>query len=288
MSKFHGLTRVLGRRTLTIKKNSPNIFFAAGMVGVVTSTVLACRATLKLSETLDVVEKEVSEVKSMVVDGSYSAYSHNRDLAYVYGKSTIKIVRLYAPAIVVGGVSIAALTGSHVQLTRRNAALTAAYAVVEEAFREYRERVRSVVGEDRELDLYRGTQTEVIKNELGKKEEQISFDPNKRSMYSKIFDECSVNWKKDPEFNRIFVQCQQNFANNLLQSRGHVFLNEVYDMLGLDRSQAGAVVGWVLNKDGDNYVDFGLYEAYNTKFINGWERSILLDFNVDGVIYDKI
>ena len=288
IQNLQGLTRVIGRRSLMFQKNSPNIFFAAGLVGVVASTVMACRATLKLSETLDDVEKEVNVVKDMVVDQTYSEQMHRRDMIYVYSKSTIKVTKLYAPAVIIGSVSIAALTGSHIQLTRRNAALTAAYVVVEEAFREYRDRVRTVVGEDRELDIYRGTRTEMVKNELGNQEEMRSFDPNKRSMYSKIFDEYSVNWKKDPEFNRIFLQCQQNFANNLLQSRGHVFLNEVYDMLGVDRTSAGSVVGWVLNDDGDNYVDFGFYEAYNSRFMNGWERSVILDFNVDGVIYDKI
>ena len=285
---FHGVTRSIGRRSLIIKKNSPNIFFAAGIVGVVTSTVLACRATLKLSDTLDDIQKEVAVVKDIEVGPEYSEQTHRKDMIYVYSKASYKVARLYGPAVVVGGVSIAALTGSHIQLTRRNAALTAAYAIVEEAFREYRDRVKTVVGEDRELDIYRGTHTETVKNELGQKEEQRSFDPNKRSMYSRIFDEYSDMWKKDAEHNRIFIQCQQNFANNLLQSRGHVFLNEVYDMLGLDRSKAGAVVGWVLNSDGDNYVDFGIFEAYNAKFVNGWERSVILDFNVDGVIYDKI
>lgn len=287
-SNFHVLTRSIGRQSLMLKKNSPTFFFAAGLVGVVSSTVLACRATLKLSETLDEIEKEVEVVKHMVVDEEYSEQQHKRDKIFVYVRASVKVVHLYAPAVVVGGVSVAALTGSHVQLTRRNAALTAAYAVVEQAFREYRERVRSVVGEDRELDLYRNTQTEMVKNELGAKEEQRSFDPNERSMYSRIFDEYSDSWQKDPEFNRIFLQCQQNYANNLLQSRGHVFLNEVHDMLGLDRTRAGAIVGWVISDDGDNYVDFGMYEAYNSKFVNGMERSVILDFNVDGVIYDKI
>lgn len=288
-TKFHVLTRSIGRKSLTIQKNSPTIFFAVGLVGVVTSTVLACRATLKLSETLDEIEKDVNAVKDMVVvEDSYSEQSHRKDQIYVYVKASVKVAHLYAPAVIVGGVSIAMLTRSHIQLSRRNAALTAAYAVVEEAFREYRNRVREVVGEDRELDLYRGTKTETITNELGKKEEMRVFDPNKRSAYSRIFDESSEYWHKDSEYNKIFVECQRVCCDNLLHSRGHVFLNEAYDMLGLPRSKAGAVVGWILNNGGDDYVDFGMYEAYNSKFVNGWERSVLLDFNVDGVIFDKL
>lgn len=108
------------------------------------------------------------------------------------------------------------------------------------------------------------------------------------SPYARFFDEASANWVKDPEINHIFVQCQQNFANNLLIARGHLFLNEVYDMLGIDRSSAGQVVGWVISGDGDNFVDFGMFEAHSARFVNGYERSILLDFNVDGVVVDKI
>ena len=84
---------------------------------------------------------------------------------------------------------------------------------------------------------------------------------------------------------------QQTFFNDLLLSRGHLFLNEVYDQIGIDRTKAGQVVGWVVSKDGDNFVDFGLFDGSTQEkrmFVNGHENSVLLDFNVDGVIYDKI
>jgi hypothetical protein len=117
-------------------------------------------------------------------------------------------------------------------------------------------------------------------------------DPNGVSQYARFFDESCVQWSKTPEYNLTFLNCQQNYANDLLHSRGHVFLNEVYDMLGIPRSQAGAVVGWVLGKDNDvGYIDFGIYDGNRMRardFVNGYERSILLDFNVDGVIYDLI
>jgi hypothetical protein len=96
------------------------------------------------------------------------------------------------------------------------------------------------------------------------------------------------NWQKNSEHNKLFLKCQQSYANDMLQARGHVFLNEVYSWLGLEHSKAGAVVGWVINSDGDNFVDFGIFDPGNSRFVNGQERSILLDFNVDGVIYDKI
>lgn len=290
------VTRNFARSALTFKKQSPHIFFAAGIVGVVASTVLACRATLKLSETLDDIKDDVRNVNNLKeieesadrlpleIEGTgYTDIQYKKDLAYVYLMGGVEIVKLYGPAVIIGTISIAALTGSHVQLTRRNASLMAAYAAVQKAYEEYRSRVRQELGDERELEIHRAIETKEVDGE-----EVKVVDPNKRSPYSVFFDEYSKYWEKDPELNKLYLQCQQNYANNLLRARGHLFLNEVYDMLGVDRSKAGAVVGWVIGETGDNFVDFGIFEACNSRFVNGFERSIILDFNVDGVIYDKI
>lgn len=288
------LTRNFNRKILIVKKQSPHILFIAGVLGSITSTIMACRATLKLTTTLDEIQTDIKSINDMKQHMSHSAvdtYSekqYKKDAAYVYTKATLKITKLYAPSAIVGIVSIGALTGSHIQLTKRNTALMAAYAAVQKAYDDYRERVRDQLGEEKELEIYHAGKTDIIKNELDKKEEIKTVDPNKWSPYAVFFDDYNKNWEKDPELNRLYVQCQQNYANNLLRARGHLFLNEVYDMLGVDRSKAGSVVGWVIGKDGDNFVDFGIFEAFNARFVNGWERSIILDFNVDGVIWDKI
>jgi hypothetical protein len=285
---FNVVTRNFNRNVLIMKKQSPHIFFIGGVLGTLGSTVLACRATLKLSGNLDKIKQDVDNLHHLKTDTEYPHKQYQKDLATVYGRAALDVTKLYAPSVIIGVASIGALTGSHVQLTRRNQALMAAYATVQQAYLEYRERVREEVGEERELDIYHGAKSETITNDEGNEEVVKVVDPNKMSIYAKCFDEGLPAWEKDPEYNRLFIQCQQNYANNLLQARGHVFLNEVYDMLGFDRTKAGAVVGWVIGKEGDNYVDFGIYEAFNAKFINGWERAVWLDFNVDGVIYDKI
>jgi len=288
----------VNRRKLILKKQSPHIMFGFGLAGSVTSTVLACRATLKLPETLEVIEGDISDIKKLRAnyktwkeeDGPDSIQQYKQseldgDTAYVYVKAGYKVVRLYAPAIGLGILSVTALTSSHVNLSRRNTALMAAYAAVAKAYDDYRERVVQELGAERELAIYHA-KVNAIDATTGETSEVA--DPNKWSAYARFFDEASPHWEKNAEFNRLYVQCQQNYANEKLRAQGHLFLNEVYDMLGIDRSQAGAVVGWVIGKNGDNYIDFGMYEAVNSQFINGWERSILLDFNVDGVIYDKI
>lgn len=105
------------------------------------------------------------------------------------------------------------------------------------------------------------------------------------SKYARLFDESNPYWGTDPEINLWYLLSQQRVANNLLRHRGYLFLNEVYDMLGFDRTQDGAVVGWIYkSQNGDNYVDFGIYNTGDLNRINKPKKSILLDFNVDGAI----
>jgi hypothetical protein len=289
------VTRLAARQTLLLRKHSPQILFVSGIVGVVTSAVLACKATLKVSDKLDEIQENVAHSKAVLVHHDQTEVAteieraKNQKLATIYIRGSYDIAKLYTPAVFIGVVSIGALTGSHVVLTRRNVALTAAYSGLARAYDEYRERVRDEVGESKELDIYHGISLENVKGEDGKKELVRVVDPNRLSIYSRIFDEYNDNWKKAPDYNQTFIKGQQNYANHLLQARGHVFLQEVYDMLGFERTKEAQIVGWVKGEGGgDNYIDFGIYEERNINFINGHERSILLDFNVDGVIYDKI
>jgi hypothetical protein len=179
-------------------------------------------------------------------------------------------------------------------MTKRAVALTAAYGALEKGFNEYRGRVIEKYGEEEDRNLrYGSQQIEVVDPKSGKKKMLTRVSSDIPSIYARFFDVSSSSWNKEPEYNLMFLQCQQNYANDKLHARGHVFLNEVYDMLGLERSKAGAVVGWILSKNGetDNYIDFGVFDGKTQSardFVNGFEGSILLDFNVDGVIYDKI
>lgn len=287
---FSGISRMLSRQALVLKKNSPHILFGAGVIGIATSTVLACRSTLKITEVLDEIQHDVEQVNGMgkalahKEGSSYSVEEYRKDQVYVYAKGTGKLLRLYGPAILVGGVSIIAITGSHIQLTKRNNALMVAYAAVQKAYDEYRNRVRERYGEEEELDIYHATEKQVLDDGS---EIRVS-DGSKASPYARFFDQVSPHWEKNAEINRFYISCQQKYLNDCLRARGHVFLNEAYDRLGFERTPAGAVVGWVYDGDGDGYIDFGIYRTTNAEYINGWEPVILLDFNVDGVIYDKI
>lgn len=289
------VTSKVGRQILHVQNNSPHILFAAGVVGIVGTVVLASRATLKLDKVLDEHENKRHDAQIALErpDLDYSATDHRRDMVILHTKFLVDLTKLYAPAIVLGLASIAALTGSHVVLNRRYLGVTAAYAAIEKGFQEYRRRVVEEYGEEKDLQF----RHDLVDKEIFDDSEDggvvrtiKALGEAKSSIYSFFFDESSSNWSRERAYNQMFLKCQEQYANDLLRSRGHLFLNEVHDMLGVPRTRAGAVVGWVLGC-GDSYVDFGIFrdnQYMAQEFVNGNERSVLIDPNVDGIIWDKI
>lgn len=303
------MTRTFNKFGLQMRKHSPEILVGAGIVGVVASTVMACKATTKLDDVLEEPKEKIEKIHEFmehpenVPEGKeYTEEDGKKDLTIVYTQTAVKVARMYAPAVVLGAVSIAAIVGGHAILRKRNIALAAAYATLDKGFKEYRGRVIERFGKELDRELRYNIKskeieevevaadgTEVVTTKTGE-----VADPNLNSIYARFFDDGCTGWTKDPEYNLMFLRDQQRYANDLLKSRGHIFLNEVYDMLGIQRTKAGACVGWIYdekNPVGDNFVDFGIYDLYKEKnrdFVNGYERTILLDFNVDGNILDLI
>jgi hypothetical protein len=296
----NAVTSRVGRQVLVTQKHSPVILFTVGVVGMAATVVLASRATLKVDEKLQELEKRQAQIDAATENlEDYTPNDRRRDLAVVRARFIFDMTKLYGPALLTGVASIAALTGSHVVLNRRYLGVTAAYAALERGFDRYRKAVVDKFGDDvdKELRYDLVDRTIVEETSEGPVTSTVKRLGNKDvSIYACFFDQTSKNWNKEPGYNQIFIRCQQNYANDLLNSRGHLFLNEVYDMLGLPRTRPGAVVGWLKPDNcqddcGDGFVDFGVFRGdtyMGQEFVNGNERSILLDFNVDGVVYDKI
>ena len=284
------VTQKIGRLALKTRVHSPTILFGVGVVGFVSTVVMASRATLRVDEVLDEVQTKVASSRELFGEGhlDYTFNEHRQDMIVLYARGAKDLAKLYAPTILIGALTIGCFTGAHQILTRRNVALTAAYAAIDQAFKEYRDRVVEEHGVSSDWHYKHGS--EIVTDEVnGKKVKHVG--PSTPSQYARFFDELCLPWRRgNHDLNLIYLRSQQNYANDLLRSRGHVFLNEVYDMIGVDRTKAGAVVGWVLGA-GDDFVDFGVFDGDNPHardFVNGREGAILLDFNVDGIIYDKI
>lgn len=307
-------TRTFHKAEFSIKKHSPEILVVAGVVGVVGGAVMACKATTKVNDILDETKSQLDKIHAagerlengetlkLTDGGEYTVEQNKKDLTIVYVQTAVKMAKLYAPAVIVGGLSITAILAGHNITRKRNVALAAAYTAVDKGFKEYRGRVVERFGEALDKELKYGVKAkeveEIVVNEDGsetiEKKTVNVVDPNALSDYARFFDDGCTGWTKDPEFNLMFLKDQQRYANDLLKSKGYLFLNEVYDMLGIPRSKAGQVVGWVFDEKhplGDNYIDFGIYDMHNEakrNFVNGYERTILLDFNVDGNIWNEV
>ena len=287
-----------------VQKHSPEILAGVGVVGVVASTVMACKATMKLNDILEESKETRNKIREVESNPRYEEqYSHEdakKDLTINYTQTGLKIAKLYAPAVILGSASLGCLLASNDILRKRNAALSAAYMTVDKSFKEYRQRVVDRFGEEVEKEIRYNIKAEEVTStvvaedgsETTVTETVKTMDPNLYSDYAKFFDEASPYWQKDPEYNFMFLKSQQQYANDLLKARGRLFLNEVYEMLGIEKTKAGQIVGWVYNPEnpiGDNFVDFGIFDMSKERvraFVNGYEPNILLDFNVDGNIWD--
>lgn len=279
------------KTVMKLKKHSPEILVVAGIAGTVVSAVLACKATTKVAEILDETKGTLDTIHEGMETGD-----GKKDTVVVYAQTGMKLAKLYAPAIILGTLSITSILASNNILRKRNVALGAAYAAIDKSFKEYRGRVIERFGEQVDTELKYGIKAKKFEEievdpETGKekkvKKTVMVADPNLQSDYAVYFDSKSRNYETNPDYNRMFLKAQQAFANDKLQTRGHLFLNEVLDDLDLPRTPAGQIVGWT--KDGpDGYVNFRIVEVERETEDGRHEPALLLDFNVEGNIWEKM
>lgn len=297
------------------KQHSPELLVVGGCIGVVASAVMACRATTKINLVAEETKMaanairaaaEKGEAECNLEDGTvgvvpYSEENAKKDLAITYAHAGLKLAKVYAPAVVLGVASITCILAGHNILHKRNAAITAAYAILDNDFKGYRGRVIERFGEelDRELkyNIKAHQVEEKVINEDGtesvttKTVDNITVDPNSLSVFARCFAEGTPGWQKNPQDSLIYLRQQQNWLTEQLISKGHLFLNEVYEALGYPITEAGNAVGWVYDPNDvtlNNFVDFGIYNSNDERkvaFVNGNERNIWLDFNFDGNVW---
>lgn len=306
---MNNLTRTFNRASFKIKKHSPEILIVGGVIGVVASGILACKATLKVNDVVNTAKENINGIHECAERGctpagqEYTADDAKKELTVVYAQTGVEFIKLYAPSVILGTLSIGGILTSNNILRKRNLALVTAYTVMDKGFKEYRGRVVERFGEalDRELkyDIKAKKVEEVVVDEETGKEKKVkkTIEVAKQdhwSDYSRFYDDGCKGFTDDPQKNLTFLKQVQNYANEVLRLNGYLFLNDVYDMLGIPRSSAGQIVGWIYDEkdpNGDNFVDFGIYDLYKEgcrDFVNGYEKVIILDFNVDGIIWNLI
>ena len=287
--------RAINRGALVVKKHSPEILLGLGLTGIVVAAVMAAKATLKAPAIVEGVKENLKTID----EGDAAPEEKQQAVGLTYIYAGLDFAKLYGPSVGIGVLSIASILSSHGIMKRREVGLIAGYNLLAEGFAAYRKRVVEELGPDVDrnyrLGIYESSTNEKVVNEDGtvtkQKAKVMTVKDKTTSGFAKFFDEYSTQWQKSAETNLYFLRLQQNHANDMLRARGHVFLNEVYDMLGLPRTKEGSIYGWVMNGDGTTVIDFGIYNIENPAgraFVNGYEKAILLDFNVTGIIWDLI
>ncbi len=307
MKMLNNIKRTGYKLKFKAKKRSPEILIVAGVIGTIASTVMACKATTKLQEITEDTKDQIDSVHEAVehpenLSEDYTEKDMKHDLTVIYAQTGAKIAKLYAPSVILGTLSLASIVTSHNIMRKRNMALAAAYTTVDKCFKDYRGRVVERFGEEIDKELRYNIKSKEIetvkKNEDGTEEvvpeEVVTAELNSESDYARIYDDGCAGWTKDPTMNLQALKKMEAFATEKLKAEGFLFLNDVYKMLHIPVTKAGQVVGWIYdekNPIGDNYVDFGLYDIHDERkraFINGYERNVILDFNVDGNILDRM
>lgn len=304
------VTRSINRGLMKFKKHSPEVLVISGTVGLVVSGILACKATTKVDAILDKSKKRIEDVHAVsakveageIAAEDYTPEDKKKDITIIYAQTGLEFVKLYGPSVALAALSVTGILSGHNILRKRNMALAAAYMAEHTAFKEYSSKVVERFGKELDKELRYGIKAkeveETVTNEDGSEQTVKKIvevgNPSDHSPYAKCFDETCNGWVRNAEENLFFIKQTQDYLNDLLRRRGHVFLNEAYDRLGFQRTKAGQVVGWVYDEEhpiGDNYIDFGIFNLHDESkraFVNGYEKSIWLDFNVDGPIHELL
>lgn len=295
------LRKSFKKAQLTVRKHSPEILMVAGVIGTVAGAVMACKETLELEDVLDECKQEKMDLEEQyAMCEEYSEDALKKDQVKLTIKQAAKIVKLYAPSVIMEVTSIGVIFASNDIMRKRNASMAAAYATLNSMYKRYRQNVIESYGEEVDKDMRFGVKHEKV-TEIDEDGNKVKVDARivdldntalAISDYSRFFQMgCKGFDASSGRYNLLYLKGIQAMFNNKLIADGYVMLNDVYRELGFDTIPEGWSIGWVYdeaNPIGDNYIDFGLYEARNKnqRAVNDWEPVILMDFNVDGNLYE--
>lgn len=280
--KLRGLINQL---LLWTKQNSPELLISAGIIGAGTAVVLGCVASTKLKDITEPATKKIAELhEAEEVD--------KKELVKTYTVTAGKLAKLYAPTAITFAVATTCLLCSHKIVKGRELAAAAAYTALEETFRNYREKVEGKVGKEAEEQVFQEVVTA--------KPSEVKEEKKNKVMYEYLFDETNPNWCTNGTYNLNFLYGVENFLNDKLRVKGHIFLSEVYDALGVEPSQlnpyqaeAAKYLGWIYDTTDptrDCYINFGLRDSSGilTPEADELRRNdndvIFIKFNPDGDI----
>lgn len=303
-----------------ISKKSPEILMVCGAVTFVGTVVVACKQTLKCEDILDKHNRSMSDINDCLELAEetpdkveYTLEDAKRDRFIAYCQTGLGFARIYAPAFLLGTVSLVCFGCSFNIMRKRNLALTIAYGAIEHAFNEYRSRVKSELGEESDRYFrygFKKVRDAVIEgrdsegNRIAVNADEIDAVPwDESEKRDSTLDnatflfapETSKYYFPDELHNDMTISAARNVAQVEYNMKGFLFLNEVLKDLGLQEVPYGQLVGWKKGF-GDDEINFRV-EKIHRKASSDPNRNplglthetiYLFDFNTCGIIWDKI
>ena len=274
-----------------ITKHAPEILTYGGIATMGVGTGLAVKQSFRYME--KVTEPEMVHLYKIqeTLDNSktYTTNDARHDRALVYSRLLVRTITHYALPLGVFAAGAAMVVSGHNIVSKRLAQSIAAYGALNTAYENLKNRLVAAAEDDFNQESYDHIlETDVVRDEQGviDRGRSVSSSP-----YTFVFDVSNPNYTGDQGQNDLFLSSTQNYLNDRLQARGHVFLNEVLEALGFEDTPEGALTGWVKNGEGDGYISFGVSGHWNERYDHETDvmtDDYILDFNVDGIIWDKI
>lgn len=283
---------------LTLKQHSPEIFTGAAIIFGVGTVVMTWVAARKTDKALEEPRQIIETAKAMEIDENYTKEDQKHDILIGYRRGAVEMLKLYGPVVFMGVASVACLLNSHRILSNRNAGLIAANGILSKEFADYRDKVIEKYGKEEDYKLRFGDKMELVEetetdengNETKIVRERAKKDYDHDS-YVRIFDEQCPGWKKDTLYNLNFLKMRLSELNTRLRADRILFLNDVYELLGFEKTQAGYQLGWVYDPRDEfkTIVDFGLpfTEEWTHEQIANGQRYFWLDFNCTPIVWEE-
>lgn len=290
------LTRAYGATKMVLKAKGPTIMVVSGVASMGAAAVIGAKQTLKAEEVLAKHTPELEKVdqaRKLNVAG-YQDDEATRDRFRVYGAAAFDLGRLYAvPGLLfIGGAGL--VFGGHHMMVKRNAQMAIAFTALKKAFDTYRERAVESMGPDFDQAMMNGWRIEEERDphtgELISDRPVRDWEASREDPYNRVFaQDTTSEWEDNLGVNRMFILQQVKSAQRLLNNRGYLYLNELYEALGFPTTDIGQVCGWRVRRLNDGSRDIPTVDVgIDTPMPEGWvyndRNEIFLDINCQGFI----
>lgn len=280
------MSQFIGKVKLGAKRNAPELLLGAGLITGTACVVLSGKATIKAAKITDKFKGDIDTISKSLESENLTPVEIKNEIRPLYAKYALDLAKNYAVPTALYAATVASIFASYKIQKNRQIALSTALSAMTTAYATLLGKVQNGAKHgltaQEVLDGVEGR--EVVDPETGEITiEKVQGDPINYA-YQVRFDNTCLSWEKDKLQNEFSLKAEENWANDLLQLQGYLFLNDVYDRLGIPKVKTGFIVGWLKDGNGDGFVDFGVIDAESYDDVRYDRNAFDLTFNVDGDI----